>query len=79
VKLCLISMDSTIRSNLSVGFPLDLVVVRRDSQEPVQCHIGEDDPYFRHLSNSWSEALRSAYSSLPEPSWQGIRKIRVKK
>ncbi len=78
-KLCLISMDSTIRSNLSVGFPLDLVMLRRDSQMPEQHHLAEEDPYFRALSSSWSEALRSAYLSLPEPYWQTPRKTSKKR
>jgi putative proteasome-type protease len=69
-KCALISMDSTIRSNLSVGLPLDLVLVRRD-QLKVARHvsIGDDNAYFSGIRRSWSEALRHAFAELPEPDW----------
>lgn len=70
VKLALLSMDSTIRSNLSVGFPLDLVVYRKDELKlGAKVRIEEDDPYVKDLSSRWSEALRSAYLDLPPPDW----------
>ncbi|GAB6053296.1 proteasome-type protease [Magnetospira thiophila] len=70
VKLALLSMDSTVRSNLSVGFPLDLVVYRKDSLKIQQrTRIEENDPYFLDISARWSEALRSAYLDLPPPDW----------
>ena len=70
VKLALISMDSTLRSNFSVGLPADLLVYRRDSQEvAVRERITEDNPYFRDIRTRWSEALREAYSGLPTPPW----------
>lgn len=66
VKLALISMDSTLRSNLSVGLPLDLTVYPRDSLDLSRTwRITEDDEYFRALRAAWSEALRSAYRELP--------------
>jgi len=69
-KCALISMDSTIRSNLSVGLPLDLVLVRRD-QLRVARHvsIGDDNAYFSGIRRTWSEALRHAFAELPEPDW----------
>lgn len=69
-KCALISMDSTIRSNLSVGLPLDLVIVKRD-QLSVARHISidADNQYFASIRNSWSEALRHAFVQLPEPDW----------
>jgi putative proteasome-type protease len=71
LKLVLISMDSTVRSNLSVGLPLDLLVYRRDSLHPeVRRRIGEDDPCFRKISEDWSTALREAFRSLPHPEWK---------
>lgn len=70
VKLVLISMDSTLRSNLTVGMPLDLLVYRRDSQQiELQRRITEDDPYFQSLHDRWSEALRTAYLAVPRPDW----------
>ncbi len=77
VKLALVSMDSTVRSNLSVGFPLDLVAYRRDSLSvTLRRRIEEDDPYVAHVSAHWSEALRSAYQGLPVPDWQGGAAVR---
>ncbi len=71
VKLALISMDSTLRSNLTVGPPLDLLVYRKDSYEiAVQRRIGESDEYFRMIGTSWSEALREAYRAIPRPDWK---------
>jgi putative proteasome-type protease len=69
-KCALVSMDSTIRSNLAVGLPLDLVMVKRD-QFAVARHasIDADNGYFRNLRSLWSEALREAFARLPEPDW----------
>ena len=70
VKLALISMDSTLRSNFSVGLPADLLVYRRDTQEiAARDRITEDNPYFRDIRTRWSEALREAYVGLPTPPW----------
>ncbi len=66
VKLLMVSFDSTLAANLSVGLPLDLMVLQRDRMEPVhRRRIMPDDPYFRAISRSWSEALRGAFQSLP--------------
>jgi len=69
-KCALISMDSTIRSNLSVGLPLDLVTVRRDEYR-ISTHvdINEDNRYFQMIRSGWGEALREAFSELPNPGW----------
>lgn len=70
VKLALISMDSTMRSNLGVGLPLDLIVLRRhaDSCE-VNRRIEAADPYFHDLAERWSAALRSAHRNIPLPPY----------
>ena len=66
-KLVLLSFDSTLRSNLSVGMPIDLLIYRRDSFEiGEQRRIEENDPYFRKLSAAWSEALRDSFARLDE-------------
>jgi putative proteasome-type protease len=67
-KCALISMDSTIRSNLSVGMPLDLAIVRRDSLR-IALHrsIGPEDAYFKVIRDGWGEALRNAFHALPDP------------
>lgn len=70
VRLSLISMDSTIRSNLTVGPPVDLLVYRRNALEvETRLRIDEDDPYFQMIRSQWSQSLRDAYLSLPEPPW----------
>jgi putative proteasome-type protease len=65
-KLVLISMDSTMRSNLSVGMPLDLAIIERDSYRiGVRERIEPGDPDFTALSDAWSRALRDGFASLP--------------
>ena len=70
LKLGLISMDSTLRSNISVGMPLNLVVYRRDSfQIALNRQIDENDPYFQSIQTDWSMALRDSFMRLPDPDW----------
>lgn len=70
VKLVLISMDSTLRSNLTVGMPVDLLVYRRDALEvALRRRVTEADGYFRLIQDGWSKALRDAYRALPGPDW----------
>jgi putative proteasome-type protease len=72
VKLVLVSMDSTLRSNLTVGMPIDLMVYRRDAMRAeIRRRITDVDPYFRMISEGWSEALRNAYRAIPRPEWMG--------
>ncbi len=67
VKLLMVSFDSTLKANLSVGAPLDLMVLERDYFEPVhQRRIAAHDPYFQAVSNGWGEALKQAFHSLPD-------------
>jgi putative proteasome-type protease len=69
-KCALVSMDSTIRSNLSVGMPLDLVVVRRDELRVARhMSIEPSNAYFEVIRSYWSEALREAFAVLPDPDW----------
>jgi putative proteasome-type protease len=69
-KCALISMDSTMRSNLSVGPPLDLVCVRRDARRVLShTNIDSDTPYFRMIRADWSESLREAFYAMPDPEW----------
>ena len=66
-KLMLLSFDSTLRSNLSVGLPIDILVYERDSLDVRRVkRIEEDDEYFKHLSSSWGEALRAAFAKIDE-------------
>lgn len=69
-KCALVSMDSTIRSNLSVGLPLDLLIYERDSFCVCKhLSIGSDDAYFSTISKQWGQRLRQAFSELPDPDW----------
>jgi putative proteasome-type protease len=70
VKIGLVSFDSTLRSNLAVGLPLDLTVAPRDPKQPiVSRRIETDDPYFRDLGERWSSALKAALTAIPEPPY----------
>ena len=68
VKIGLISFDSTMRSNLSVGRPLDLIVVPSDQETPiVRRRIERDDAYFNDLSIRWSMLLNEVRATIPPP------------
>ena len=67
IKAAMVSMDSTLRSNLSVGMPLDIAVVRGDTLAFTHHRrIDVDDSNFLNITNSWSLALRDAFQTLPE-------------
>ena len=67
VKLLMVSFDSTLKANLSVGLPLDLQVITRDSYEAIHEHrISQDDSYFQVISAGWGDALKNAFHSLPD-------------
>jgi putative proteasome-type protease len=65
VKAVLVSMDSTLRSNLSVGMPLDLAVIDANTFHARTQRIEHDHKEFRHISDSWASALREAFNGLP--------------
>ncbi|MCB2045408.1 MAG: proteasome-type protease [Novosphingobium sp.] len=70
VKLLCVSFDSTLKANLSVGLPLDLMVIERDRFEPLhERRIHGDDPYFTAISSRWGDALKEAFQSLPDYSF----------
>lgn len=70
LKVGLISMDSTMRSNLGVGLPIDLIVMRRDADEPeLNRRIEAGEPYFHDLRERWSAALRAAHTAIPRPPY----------
>lgn len=67
IKLLLVSFDSTLKSNISVGLPLDLLLYERDKLRiGLKRRIGQDDAYYRAVSEGWSDALRQAFRSLPD-------------
>ena len=69
-KCVLVSFDSTMRSNLSVGMPIDFVRYERDSLEVRRRRRFEQgDPYFSTLSKDWSEGVRAVFKQLPSLDW----------
>jgi putative proteasome-type protease len=71
-KCALISMDSTLKSNLSVGLPLDLLVYRegRFASDEFVC-IDEHNPYFRMIRSTWGQRLREVFEGIDDPTWNG--------
>jgi len=71
-KCALVSMDSTLKSNLSVGLPMDMVVYEADTyhSDRVVC-IDEHNPYFRMLHDTWGQKLREVFDGIEDPSWNG--------
>ena len=74
-KCALISMDSTLNSNISVGLPLDLLVYEKNFLKPSKLvTLDETNPYFQMIHQLWGEKLRAAFNSIAEPSWSGAHK-----
>ena len=69
-KCAMISMDSTIRSNLTVGPPLDLAIIRRDEFKlATHISIDNDNDYFKMIRTRWGFALKEVFAELPNPNW----------
>ena len=69
-KCVLVSFDSTMRSNLSIGMPIDMLFYRRDSLEvAVRRRFDHGDEYFTSLSREWSEGIRQVFRNLPGLDW----------
>jgi putative proteasome-type protease len=69
-KCTIVSFDSTMRSNISVGLPIDLLVYETDSlQIKLSRRIEEADPYFQMVHTQWGEGLRRVFQQLPDPDW----------
>jgi len=69
-KCVLVSFDSTMRSNLSVGMPIDLICYERDSlMVRMRRRFDQGDPYFATLSKQWSEGTRAVFRQLPALQW----------
>ena len=70
MKCLLVSFDSTVRSNLSVGLPIDTLVLARDRFDVAEPHrIEDNDPYFRLVRARWNEGLRQVFAQLPNADW----------
>jgi putative proteasome-type protease len=69
-QCALVSFDSTMRSNLSVGMPIDLICYERDSLEVrMRRRFDEGDEYFSALGKQWTEGTRQVFSVLPKLDW----------
>ncbi|CAG4897878.1 proteasome-type protease [Paraburkholderia saeva] len=70
-KCALISMDSTLRSNLSVGLPLDLLVYEKDALRVTRfVSVDQDNAYYQMIHRTWGEQLRQVFSAIPDPAWE---------
>ena len=69
-KCTIVSFDSTMRSNISVGLPIDLLAYDADSLRiKMQRRVDESDPYFQMVHTQWGEGLRRVFAQLPDPDW----------
>jgi putative proteasome-type protease len=69
-KCALVSFDSTMRSNLSVGAPIDILIYKRDTQRiATRQRLTNDDPYFSAIRGQWGGGLRQLFDTLPNPAW----------
>jgi len=69
-KCTIVSFDSTMRSNISVGLPIDLLAYEADTlQIKLQRRVDESDPYFQMVHTQWGEGLRRVFAQLPDPDW----------
>jgi putative proteasome-type protease len=70
IKCTMVSFDSTMRSNISVGLPIDLLVYDADALAVrMQRRVEETDPYYQMVHNQWGEGLRRVFAQLPSPDW----------
>jgi putative proteasome-type protease len=71
-KCALVSMDSTLKSNLSVGLPLDLLIYRAGEfrSDRVVC-VDEHNPYFRMIRSTWGQRLKEVFEGIEDPAWDG--------
>ncbi len=70
VKCTMVSFDSTMRSNISVGLPIDLLTYETDALAiGMQRRVEETDPYYLMVHNQWGEGLRRVFTQLPNPDW----------
>lgn len=70
-KLALISMDSTLRSNISVGMPLDLLLYERDALHVTKfVQVDHNNPYMLMIRSTWGERLKQVFQEIPDPLWR---------
>jgi putative proteasome-type protease len=70
VKAAVLSFDSTMRSNISVGPPIDILTYKRDAlQSDLKVRLQENDDYLQLIRDYWGDALRQAFDIMPDPDW----------
>jgi putative proteasome-type protease len=70
-KCALVSMDLTLKSNISVGLPLDLLVYNNNQLKTERfVHINEENPYFVMIRETWSGRLKEVFAEIQDPMWQ---------
>lgn len=70
LKSAMVSFDSTMKSNLSVGLPIDVLILKRDHLKPsLRYRVTEDDAYFQNIRKAWGQGLRQVFQGLPQPDW----------
>ena len=70
LKSAMVSFDSTMKSNLSVGLPIDVIILKRDELTPsLRYRVTEDDVYFQSIRRAWGQGLRQVFQGLPQPDW----------
>jgi putative proteasome-type protease len=75
-KCALISMDSTLRSNLSVGLPLDLLVYEKDALRVTRfVTVTQDNAYYQMIHRTWGDRLRQVFAEIPDPDWRDTAAI----
>jgi putative proteasome-type protease len=73
-KCALISMDSTLRSNISVGLPLDLLVYEADALRVTKfVQIDHNNQYMQMIRNTWGERLKQVFQEIPDPTWRDAK------
>jgi putative proteasome-type protease len=73
-KCALISMDSTLRSNISVGLPLDLLVYERDALRVTKfVQIDQQNQYMQMIRNTWGARLKQVFQEIPDPTWRNAQ------
>jgi putative proteasome-type protease len=74
VKCVLVSFDATMRSNLSVGMPIDLACYQKDSLVlPMRKRFTHDDAYFSTLAQDWERGVKDLFRQMPQPTWDDLR------
>lgn len=70
IKCTVLSFDSTMRSNISVGPPIDILTYGRDTlKSGLRVRLQEGDPYLTQIREYWGNALRQAFEDMPDPEW----------